>query len=821
LVKTTAAGQITGCLPQLLVLSVADLPVAPSNRSLTLSAFPAGVSWNLTTQPGQLTAADYCTYPAPVDSISGIINEYTPVIGFNCDSTLLQVGSGAGFAPGDEVLLIQMQGAAVDLSNSADFGTVLDYGSAGNYEFNRIQSVTGNEIQLQFTLGKSYAVAGKVQLVRVPEYTDAAVGDLSCQPWDGNTGGVLVLDIANTLTLMGDLDVNAKGFRGGQVADASVSIYDQKNYFYPPDPNVAAAKGEGIAIIPADKSFGRGRVANGGGGGNAHNAGGGGGSNAGNGGDGGEEVFLAPNPPILGTKGLGGAKTLELSVDRAVLGGGGGAGHSNDLKGSSGGNGGGIIILKAKTIDSNNHTIWAGGENIFGPGGNAINDGQGGGGGGGTILLATETVLGNLVCNVQGGRGGDCLYFLPEQIIGSGGGGSGGKVWTPQSFPNLQVETDGGIHGLTNQNLDNGATDGEPGKFLTGMGSVLTDTLVSTIPVVELVIINPTCQTPGRITILNEPNGSFSLNNGPMQTDPTFDNLGAGQYLVMVKTAQGCTKDSLVNLSRQDSLIETFTEIPLCPNDTILLGGVAYTQPDTVVLTFPASTGGCDTLATYVIIRAENVLVNTTLSFCPGSSVVVNGVTYTQADTIFTYLLPAGVGCDTMVKVSLHYSPQPMAAQTIAFCPGSSVTIDGMTYTQPGTVLGIIPATAGCDTLATYLLEFLPQPTSIQTIEFCKGDTVILGGATYTHPGTVNVVIPSTTGGCDTLAIYNLQYLVPSQPTSISLNCPADIYVDVDPGQTAATVNYTQPAAATDCPCPGLNLSLQQGLASGSHFPLG
>ncbi|MEO6040220.1 MAG: HYR domain-containing protein, partial [Saprospiraceae bacterium] len=189
-------------------------------------------------------------------------------------------------------------------------------------------------------------------------------------------------------------------------------------------------------------------------------------------------------------------------------------------------------------------------------------------------------------------------------------------------------------------------------------------------------------------------------------------------------------------------------------------------------------------------------------------------------DTPISYTIPAGIGCDTLVEVFLHYAPQPTATKTITFCPGDSVTIDGTSYGQPGMVSGMIAATTGCDTLATYTLQFAPQPTFSQTIEFCAGDTVILGGLAYTQPGTVNLVLAAAIG-CDTLATYTLQHLVPSQPTAITLSCPADRYVDADPGQLSVPVVYDQPSATSNCPCPGVQLSLQSGLVSGSNFPLG
>ncbi|MCE7925240.1 MAG: HYR domain-containing protein [Haliscomenobacteraceae bacterium CHB4] len=53
--------------------------------------------------------------------------------------------------------------------------------------------------------------------------------------------------------------------------------------------------------------------------------------------------------------------------------------------------------------------------------------------------------------------------------------------------------------------------------------------------------------------------------------------------------------------------------------------------------------------------------------------------------------------------------------------------------------------------------------------------------------------------------------------TAITLTCPSDITVDTDP----AVVVYTPPLATTDCPCPGIELELTEGLPSGSVFPLG
>jgi hypothetical protein len=971
IVRTDAHGKVTGCCPNLFSLTANDYYPDIFPRTFDIAPFAGGANLFLqsgTSAPGisaicsdpqpvithtvdllfnESFAIDGVPYTAPdtvyttlqggpcdtlviwnlrlnIDTITGIVNIYTPVFQVDCNNSLLTVGSTNGFGTGDKVLLIQMQGATVDLSNTENFGNILDPGYAGNYEFNRVASISGNTVQLQFVLSKPYDVAGRVQLIRVPEYFDVSANGLTCKPWNGITGGVLAIDVKNQLVLTGNMDVSGKGFRGGLFTNDPFVPADQTDYYYPPTPSLAAIKGDGIAIIPTDKSFGRGRAANGGGGGNSVNAGGGGGSNAGAGGDGGLSYYNTPGSPTPGTNGIGGLEVYPDDVDHILMGGGGGAGQSNNNHGSAGGNGGGIIFVNAKKIQNSGFQLLSKGEDAIGfINGNQANDGQGGGGAGGSIVLTTEAVTGQLNCIATGGKGADCLFFVASQIIGPGGGGGGGKVLFPNGLAGLGFDVKFGLNGIANQNLTNGAQPGEPGSKL-GDFTVATDTsVIAPAGPIDLNIVNPTCVAPnsGSITVLNAPGALYSLNNSAYQNNPVFSGLSAGSYHVSVKNNDCYTKDTLVTLNLQITFYTTSDTFALCPTDTIYINGVGYSQPGVVVDTLPGL-NSCDTIATYTIVRGMSPAITQTLSFCPGDSVTINGQVYTQPGTAVSYFIPAQVGCDTLVTWYLEWAPQPSITKNISFCPGDSVVVDGVYYAQPGTVSGVISATTGCDTLATYVLSFAPQPSITKNISFCPGDSVVIDGVYYAQPGTVSGVISATTGcdtlatyvlsfapqpsvtknvsfcpgdnvvidgvsytqpgtahgvisaaigcdtlatyllsfapqptttdtlsfcpgdsvsihgqvyshpgivtislpatsGCDTIATYVLKYALPNTPTHILINCPLDIYVDADPGDTAQTVAYLTPTANTDCPCPGLSLQLQQGLPSGSLFHLG
>ena len=181
-----------------------------------------------------------------------------------------------------------MKGAIIDTSNTPAFGSILDYGNAGNYEFNYISQKSGNVLTFLNKLTRNYDIPeGGVQLVRVPKYKAAYFsGGLIPLPWDGATGGIICVYATESVTSVEDIYSWGMGFRGGTGYKASSTSCNQNNYYYPSTSEYAAYRGESIGSVSPNMSKGKGALAAGGGGGNSHNSGGGGGGNAGNGGQG-------------------------------------------------------------------------------------------------------------------------------------------------------------------------------------------------------------------------------------------------------------------------------------------------------------------------------------------------------------------------------------------------------------------------------------------------------------------------------------------------------------------------------------------------------
>ena len=289
--------------------------------------------------------------------------------------------------------------------------------------------------------------------------------------------------------------------------------------------------------------------------------------------------------------------------------------------------------------------------------------------------------------------------------------------------------------------------------------------------------------------------------------------------LVLAGSGDACDTLATYNLVLKTQA--TFNQnISLCPGETVSLGGQIYTAPATVNLVLAGSAEACDTLATYNLILKPQATFNQNIALCPGETVSLGGQIYTAPATVNLVLAGSGEACDTLATYNLNLKPQVSVNQNISLCPGETVSLGGQIYTAPATV-NLVLAGSGeaCDTLATYNLVLLSQPTLTQNIEFCPGETITLGNTAYSQPGTVVLQLPANTG-CDTVATYTLSFLTPA-PSNVSMVCPANVIVNTVSGTGAVAVNYANPNAASDCPCPGLDLSLTAGLASGSLFPVG
>ncbi|MCS6996280.1 MAG: isopeptide-forming domain-containing fimbrial protein, partial [Casimicrobiaceae bacterium] len=411
------------------------------------------------------------TYYPPASSSSTQTYSGTVTIPLGTSS-----GATTPIAPGDLVLVIQMQCANINSTNSAAYGaggtTGRGYSDptgsclAGRYEFVRAEPGSSAS-QLVATLVNTYVQDPPTatnrrtfQVIRVPQYSSVTLsGTVTAPYWNGSTGGVVVLDVAGQLNWNGGtIDVSGRGFRGGVAPDQSG--FNETGAAAPWVSNNSTphhgGKGEGIAGTPryvwdpvgnaivdlgaswggyAGGNFGRGAPGNAGGGGDNYNssrdnAGGGGGGNGGIGGYGG-----------LGWRGAGWSNVSgypDSIPDTSVENTSSSPQTAANLRGIGGG---------AFLAPSTSRLVMGGG----GGGGAENNNSPGtyayGGSGGGIVLVRAGSMIGSGSILANGAPGG--TQTLNDA---AGGGGAGGSVlvWSlagPVTTGTLSIRVQGGAGG--------------------------------------------------------------------------------------------------------------------------------------------------------------------------------------------------------------------------------------------------------------------------------------------------------------------------------------------------------------------------------------
>ncbi len=672
------------------------------------------------------------TTPAKVNEFTALtVNALVGATTINVAASSLNANGrfASALAPGDLIMIIQMQGAMINLGTYAvswqpdfNYGKIWDYANCGNYEFAQVKSIlSGTQIEIDCDLKYNYTVSGKTQIVRVPRYTTLDIGTsstsatLTTDAWLGTTGGVLAVEVDGNTTINNTAVVttNALGFRGGvPITNGGTG----NNNFVTKNPNDGAEKGEGIGsqrltntLVDSLGKQCKGAPANGGGGGDANNCGGGGGGNGGN---------------IANYIGLGIANTTFSTTFELEY-----AGRSSLT--SSGGGKGGYGTSTTTTISANSigpdqngwgsfkrpsHGGYGGrpldyttGKLFMGGGGgaghtsgqsNGTNACAGGNGGGIIYFLSYGNIAGSGNINSNGANGNNAFGsgVSTQGIDGSGGGGAGGTIFLDcaSTISAATANANGGnggnqviTTGFTSTSEGQGPGGGGSGGYIASNGNAFAQNVFAGINGVTNATAFDTefpmnGATSGDVgtknqTILNAKLNTFSLVASPNQT------ICTGQVATLTAT----TSNSLATINWYNSLT----------GGAAVATGTAYTTPVfNTVGVYTVYAGFCPgTYRKPIIITVNNAAVITIASqtICAGKTATLtptssatsyswsttqttNAITVSPASTTNYTVYTIGGSCSTSQTVTVTVNALPILTVTptnTTICSGTNVTL--------------------------------------------------------------------------------------------------------------------------------------------------
>ncbi len=170
---------------------------------------------------------------------------------------------------------------------------------------------------------------------------------------------------------------------------------------------------------------------------------------------------------------------------------------------------------------------------------------------------------------------------------------------------------------------------------------------------------------------------------------------------------------------------------------------------------------GCDTLLELDLKILPEIMVTEKLTVCEGDLPYFwFGTWFNNADTVFISIPSGTAGCDTIRTLELQTIPEIYVTErkTIYESELPYSWFDEI-FTQADTIVQILPSTTGgCDTIRTLELITIPGIVVTENITVCEDELpYIWFGETFANADTVVIIVPSTTGGSDTIRTLQLQ----------------------------------------------------------------
>jgi uncharacterized repeat protein (TIGR01451 family) len=777
------------------IVTFALLAVASSASSQQICARPG--------TDGPFTAGGTVnSYYVPAAGIT-IAQNTTPTI-----TLTNKRGATSTLAPGDWVMVIQMQCADINTTSSNAYGgnTATGRGylngavvaatcSAGTYEYLRAaagstdtQFVPATAFKNNYAQSAGLTTANNVlsrrtfQVVRIPQYSAVTLGAaLTGVAWDGLSGGVIAMDVAGSFNFNGQtINMQGQGFRGGAgqnrpagdplaptaVGSADGVIVDEFRTAVTVAPLRHASKGEGIAGTPRIVHIDTNPV------------------------DAVAGVALDlvtqgyPNGDWgKGAPGNAGGGGEDINNNGRDNGGGGGGGNAG--RGGNGGfgwrggtawagftpayvNGAGLFAAPLHGLGGEafaerapTRIVMGGGGGAGASNGNGVVINSSGAAGGGIVIVRAESFAGNGLVDVSGAR-------APDQPLNdaAGGGGAGGSVVLLSSSGTLAgvtINAGGGRGGdswLTGASAHGGGAGG-------GGGYVVTSS------------------TPATTTLTGGPGGLTTIADTPPGGASHGSQGGVGAAAQVNTLVGGTVANSTAPLCKPILTITKATTTPtrIEGSDTFALYTIRISNAPTageaqrVALTD-------DLPAPFTYTAGANVTVTysggATGPATPATGVGADPFTVGVAGGAPSFTIPGGATVTLQVRVNLN-----------------TATIAGNPYQNTATTAFLDPTRTG------------GSPTVGPGGVYASGDAV--GGSNYAASSTTNEDVTIVRS-------VNLSITKTNNITTLTAGGTTTYFIDV----TNAGPSPADDALLRDTPSPGLQCTaVTCSVVSGAACPVG
>jgi gliding motility-associated-like protein len=209
----------------------------------------------------------------------------------------------------------------------------------------------------------------------------------------------------------------------------------------------------------------------------------------------------------------------------------------------------------------------------------------------------------------------------------------------------------------------------------------------------------------------------------------------------------------------------------ICEGDSVRIGTRFRKTAGTYIDTLK-TVGGCDSIITTTLAVKKPATTNQNISICEGDAHKVGDSTYTTAGTYRTILRGVSV-CDSTIVTNLTVNKKAIKNIDTTVCAGKGVFVNGNIYTKAGIYRDTFRRRPPlCDSLVTLTIKYSPLPEITENIVLCKNDSTYVRGRLFGKTGTFRDTLKNYNSGCDTIIVTNVT------TSNLSVQLGADVSLE-------------------------------------------
>jgi gliding motility-associated-like protein len=193
----------------------------------------------------------------------------------------------------------------------------------------------------------------------------------------------------------------------------------------------------------------------------------------------------------------------------------------------------------------------------------------------------------------------------------------------------------------------------------------------------------------------------------------------------------------------------------ICEGDSLKIGTRFRKTAGVYIDTFKTIVG-CDSIITTTLTVKKPVTATQNVAICEGDAYKIGDSTYTKAG-IYRNILRGGTVCDSTVVTTLTVNKKAIKNIDTTVCAGKSVRVNNNIYTKEGIYSDTFRRRPPlCDSIVIVTVKYSPLPQINESVVICKNDSAYVRGRLFGTTGTFRDTLKNYSTGCDTIIVTNV-----------------------------------------------------------------